>query len=40
MKVLKKICDWFAMLMTGKCDFAVDKEICDFSGQGHDKYGR
>lgn len=42
-KVLKAIWEWFVYLMTGKGEIgrqAVEDGICDFSGQGRDKYGR
>ena len=37
---MKKILKWLLSIFTGKSDAAVDAEICDFSGQGRDKYGR
>ena len=43
MKTLKKILNWILLILTGKgpiADEGVDNEICDFSGQGRDKYGR
>ena len=43
MKVLKAILNWFVLLLTGKGELAeraVDEGICDFSGQGRDKYGK
>lgn len=42
-KVLKSVFDWFVFLLTGKGEIgrqAVDEGLCDFSGQGKDKYGR
>ena len=41
-KVLKSICNWFVFLLTGKGDIgenAVNEGLCDFSGQGRNKYG-
>lgn len=41
--ILKRIADWLMFLLTGKGEIAkeaVDAGICDFSGQGRDKYGR
>ena len=40
--ILKRIGDWLMFLLTGKGEIAkeaVDADICDFSGQGRDKYG-
>lgn len=37
---MKKFFDFIVFLFTGKCDEAVNAGICDFSGQGRDKYGR
>ncbi len=40
---LKRILDWILLLLTGRgplADEAVDNGICDFSGQGRDRYGR
>jgi len=42
MKVLKAIWNWFVFLLTGKGEIgreAVDEGLCDYSGQGRDKYG-
>ena len=39
-KEMKKILKWLLSIFTGKSDEAVDAGICDFSGQGRDKYGR
>ena len=42
-KVLKRILDWFVFLLIGKGEIAneaVDNGICDFSGQGKDRYGK
>lgn len=36
----KKVAELFVLLFTGKSDEAVDAGICDYSGQGRDKYGR
>lgn len=41
--MLKKILNWFVFLLTGKGEIgkeAVDEGLCDFSGQGRDKYGK
>ncbi len=40
MKVLKKIWDELVALLTGKDAAMVDAGVCDYSGQGRDKYGR
>lgn len=40
MKVLKKIWDELVILLTGKDPAMVDAGICDYSGQGRDRYGR
>lgn len=40
MKVLKKIWSELVILLTGKDAAMVDAGICDYSGQGRDKYGR
>ena len=37
---MKKLLRWLLLVFTGKYDKAVDAGICDYSGQGHDKYGR
>ena len=39
-KIMKKILDVIVFIMTGKSDDAVDAGVCDFSGQGRNKYGR
>lgn len=39
-QALKAIAEWFRFLVTGKSDKAVSDKLCDFSGQGHDQYGR
>ena len=39
-RALKAIADWFRFLVTGKSDKAVSDKLCDFSGQGRDRYGR
>lgn len=36
---MKKFIEWILLVMTGKYAPAVDIGICDFSGQGHNKYG-
>ena len=41
-KIFKSITNWIIFLLTGKGEIAneaVNAEICDFSGQGRDKYG-
>lgn len=43
MKILKNILNWFMLLVGAKSeltDKAVDAGICDFSGQGRDKFGK
>jgi hypothetical protein len=43
MKIIKSIFNWLRLLVGGKSeltDEAVDAGICDFSGQGRDRYGR
>lgn len=37
---MKKLINWLCMVLTSRCDEAVDAGICDFSGQGRDKYGK
>lgn len=40
--MLKKIVNWFLLVLGFKSDLtdeAVDAGICDFSGQGRDRYG-
>lgn len=40
---MKKIIDFFLAILGLDCDMrrkAVDDGICDFSGQGRDKYGK
>lgn len=37
---MKKFLDFLVFLLTGKSDEAVNAGICDFSGQGRDKYGK
>lgn len=42
-KILKTIVNWVALLVGADCDLrreAVDAGLCDFSGQGRDKYGK
>lgn len=42
-KALGRILDWIVFIFTGSGEIAreaVDAEICDFSGQGRDRYGR
>lgn len=39
-KILKMVLDIIVFVMTGKSDDAVDAGVCDYSGQGRDKYGR
>ncbi len=39
-QTLKEIAEWFRFLVTGKSDKAVSDKLCDFSGQGRDRYGR
>jgi hypothetical protein len=39
-RTLKAIAEWFRLLVTGKSDKAVSDKLCDFSGQGRNRYGR
>lgn len=39
-QTLKAIAEWFRFLVTGKSDKAVSDKLCDFSGQGRNRYGR
>lgn len=39
-QALKAIAEWFRFLVTGKSDKAVSDKLCDFSGQGRNRYGR
>lgn len=39
-KILKAIGCFFLLCLTGKSDKAVDDGVCDYSGQGRNKYGR
>ena len=36
---MKHIIEFIVLLLTGKSKEAVDLGICDFSGQGRNKYG-
>ena len=36
---MKHIIEFIVLLLTGKSKEAVDSGICDFSGQGRNKYG-
>ena len=36
---MKKLIYWLITVLTCRCDEAVEAGICDFSGQGRDKYG-
>ena len=43
MKLIKRILDWFTFILTGKgpiADEAIERGLIDYSGQGHDKYGK
>ena len=40
LQALKRIIDVIAVILTGRDDSAVNADICDYSGQGRDKYGR
>ena len=43
MKILKNILNWFMLLVGAKSeltDEAVNEAICDFGGQGRNKYGK
>lgn len=37
---MKKIFKWFLLVLTGRCDEAVDDGIANFGGQGRNCYGR
>lgn len=37
---MKKFIKWLIILLTSRCDKAAAAGICDFSGQGRDKYGK
>jgi hypothetical protein len=37
---MKKIINWLLLVLTGKCEKAVDAGICNYSGQGRDAYGK
>lgn len=42
-KRLKRALEWVLFILTGREQIAreaVDEVLCDFSGQGRDKYGR
>lgn len=39
-KIAKAILQAFMFVLSFKSDSAVDEGICDYSGQGRDKYGR
>lgn len=42
-KVFKAVFNVFALLVGADCEArrkAVDEGVCDFGGQGRDKYGR
>jgi hypothetical protein len=39
-QTLKAIAEWFRFLVTGKSDKAVSDKLCDFSGQGRNRYGQ
>ena len=42
-KRMKRILDWIIFIFTGQgaiAEESVDAGICDFSGQGRDRYGR
>lgn len=42
-KVLKSILNWIMFLFTAKGEIAkqsAEDNICDFSGEGRDKYGK
>lgn len=36
---MKKFMNWLMMVLISRSNEAVDAGICDFSGQGRDKYG-
>lgn len=42
-RFMKAIFNLFALFLGGDCEArrnAVDLGLCDFGGQGHDKYGK
>lgn len=42
-KFIKRFFEWVLFILTGKGPIAreaVDEGLCDYSGQGHDSYGR
>lgn len=39
-KLITKILNTIILICTGRSDEAVDEGICDYSGQGRDRYGR
>lgn len=42
-RFIKEVTNFFALLLDGDCEArrnAVDLGLCDFSGQGRDKYGK
>lgn len=43
MKILKKILNWFMLLVGAKSELtyeAVNEEICNFGGQGRNEFGK
>lgn len=39
-RVIAKVSNELVILLTGKDAEMVDAGVCDYSGQGRDKYGR
>lgn len=37
---MKKLLRWLLLVLTGKHEGAAAAGLVDYSGQGHDKYGR
>ena len=37
---MKKLINWLIFVLTARNDKAAAAGICDFSGQGRDKYGK
>ena len=37
---MKKIINWLLLVLTGKNEAAVTAGICNYSGQGRDRYGK
>lgn len=37
---MKKFIRWMLLVLTGKHDMAVAAGLCNYSGQGRDRYGK